>query len=70
MSKLDEIQKLQSAVMRLADTISDEDARIALVLAWQCIRVAWYLVRGDQDDAKSKWEYLQSEIEYLNYRFK
>ena len=71
MKLLDDIQAHQIETHRLSAEIKDnEPARWMMLLAWECIRICWYLVHGfDKSEARIKWEALKDSIEYFNNYF-
>jgi len=55
MNPLERIQAIQSEIGELQMTYRDTTPEFhALALAWESIRLAWYVVSGDNDSAREK----------------
>lgn len=57
------LQETQSAVDRLRYTYSDSQMEFwGLLIAWEALRFAWYVVSGDRATARAKLELIESAI--------
>lgn len=66
MNKQDAIQDLQNQVFRMRDQFdSSSGAFLGFTLAWESLRLVWYAARGENDDARGKFELVKLAFEDL-----
>ena len=62
-ARLDQLQGFQGNVSRLRDQYRDTQPEfLALTVAWEAIRFAWYVVAGQPDDARAKLALVEDAI--------
>lgn len=68
---LDRLQHLQTELDDIRRPLDGNSPKFwALYLAWECTRIAWYAMRGDNADALNKLDRIDYTIEELTRMLK
>jgi len=63
METLAQLQKIQQQLDRLQYSYADNRPEFwAILLAWEAVRLAWYVVSGDPGTAREKLELVKSAL--------
>ena len=63
MTELEQLEKIQTQLGKLQYTYRDNRPEFwATLLAWETVRLAWYVVSGDLDTARAKLGLVQNAL--------